>query len=503
MLSEHTRPRVAVVGAGITGLVAALELAAHCEVVLFEKDDRLGGKLLTGQLSDVPLDLGPDSFITRNPSALGLCQQLGLGDELVAPAGGFAAIFAHNRIRALPDGLAIGVPTRWRPLLRSRVLSTSGAIRAGLDYLWPGAALASEPVALAERGGPDPTVAEVIGTRLGRGVLYGLVDPLVGGINASDVDALSFSAALPSLARQAGGKRSLMRALRQPPVAGEAVTTPPFLGLERGMSSLVARLASACRAAGVQIHAGTPIDVLRVGASAPAKSRWSLQGTGITDAFDGVVLALPAGAACGLLELVDEQLARECRAIAYSGVVTIGLAWPEGVVGERARRALAGVAAARSVRPEETSGPSPSLLGNGLLVTRSRQQLITAATFTSTKWPRRQADGQLVIRASAGRHGDERALQLGDEELLSSVRADLRAILGIEAPPLATLIQRWPASFPQYTSGHLARQVRIDTLLAERPGLALAGAGYRGIGIPACIDSARRAALTVLSAIST
>ena len=496
------RPRVAVVGAGISGLAAAEHLASHCEVVVFEQESRVGGKLSTSSFLGSPLDLGADSFITRNRAALDLCRRLGLGAQLRAPAGGFAALFTRGAIRALPEGLAIGVPTRLSALARSGVLGPGSVARAGLDYLWP-RRLASDPIGLARRGGPDPSVADVIGRRMGTGVLYELVDPLVGGINASDVDALSFAGALPSLAETVAGKRSLLRALgTRPPTSASESSEPLFFGLEHGIGSLVDALAKACAKAGVQLKTATAVGALGPEDAPGDRGGWQVSADGDKTHFDAVILALPAWRAAPLLGGFDQVLGLECGAISYSGVATLALAWPREALPESTRRALGQIARTRAGSAGDRSA-SGDLSGNGLLVSRAGRGLVTAVTFTSTKWPRPEsaARGEIVVRASVGRHGDERGLSLGDDELIGAVRADLQRLLGVKDPPLDWLLKRWPAAFPQYTSGHLARQARIEVRLGTWRGLALCGAAYHGIGIPACIDSGRRAGESVLAAI--
>ncbi len=490
-----------VAGGGVSGLAAALELAeAGFAVTLVEAAAELGGKLVTTSWRGRPLDLGPDAFIARNPAAAELCRRLGLGDELIAPAASSAAVFARGALRRLPAGLALGIPVELAALARSGVVSAPGIARAGLDLVLPGPDLSG----LAERarqGGTDPTIAEVVLPRLGREVFANLVDPLLGGINAGNSRALSFAAAAPALAARLGGRASLIRSLRpagaQPrrwaPQRGRSGTRPPaaggagagagqvpvraassqpgpvFLGLERGLASLVEALVSACRVAGVEIRLRSPLERIRPHGSGEDEGGYVVELAGGAQLEAGaVVLALPAGAAASALDALDPRLAAELAAIPYAGVALVTAAFDRAA--------------------------GPPLQGSGVLVPRTAGRLVTAVTFVSNKWPRSSDPGELVVRASVGRHLDESALELDDDRLAETALGEVAALTGLRAPPREILVQRWPASFPQYVSGHLARVERIEQLVARHPGLAVTGAAYRGIGIPACVEDARRVA---------
>ncbi|HVC26335.1 MAG TPA: protoporphyrinogen oxidase [Acidimicrobiales bacterium] len=503
-----TRRSVVVVGGGVAGLAAARLLARHADVVLLERESRVGGKLTTVEFRGRPLDVGPDNFITRNDAAERLCRELGLGDDLLAPATSSAAVYSRGRPRRLPAGLVLGVPTDLGALRRSGIVGAGAAFRAALDLVLPRSAVSAALADVADdpragdvgaADGPDPTVHEVLVPRLGRSVVAALVDPLLGGINAGDCSTLSLRAAAPQLASAAAEGRSILRALRARasarPAGGEptgASRSPLFLGLTGGIETLVSRLAEECERRGASLRAASPVTGLEL---RPGEERgpWLVRCGSEALHADGVVLALPAQGASHLLAPVAPDLARECGSIAYSGVVTVTLAWDAGSV-PPALASRIGPRSSRRSGDGSSVGSSAVLPGSGVLVPRAVGGIVTAATFTSTKWPRSAGPGEVVVRVSAGRDGDERALALGDGELVAAVRAELASLLGIVATPLDSLVWRWPASFPQYTSGHLARAARIAGLAEALPGLALAGAAYDGIGIPACVASGERAA---------
>jgi oxygen-dependent protoporphyrinogen oxidase len=488
-----TRPSVAVVGGGVTGLVAARALSSSSNVLLFEASPSLGGKLETAELMGLPIDTGPDAFITRQSAAERLCRQLGLADDLLPPSANSVAIFTRGELRQMPKGIVLGIPTSLRALRESNVVGARATWRTIRDLVGVKAITRTGALSRAESGEDDPTVQEVFGPRLGNEIVRTLLDPLLGGINASDVASLSLAACAPQLLARLEGQKSVMRALRaEPATFSPGPSRPPFLGLRDGMASLVVALETACRAASVEIRCGNEVSAI----SRSPDGRWNL--TTSTDSYvtDAVLVAIPATAAAGLLFDSAPEISRELAEIPYASVVTACFSFPNEAVPSNVTERL------RAVIPGAPTSASP-LVGSGVLVPRDGRHLITGATFTSSKWPRSAAEGQIVIRAFAGRHHDERALDLGDTELRKELLADLGEILGIAASPTASLVRRWEQALPQYVTGHLARIRRIESLLLESPTLGLAGAAYHGIGIPACVEDGERAASRIMASLAS
>lgn len=445
--------RVAVVGGGITGLATARFLRrSGLAVSVIEAGEHLGGKIQTRELAGVPVEAGPDTFLARVPWAVDLCRELGLGDDLVVPATGKAWLWIGDRLRPLPERHVLGVPTALGPLLRSGVLSPAGVARAALDLVLP----RTDP-------GPDPSVDAVVRRRMGRQVVERLVDPLVGGINAGRADALSLAATARPIADGAARSRSLVLGLRR---AAPAPGGPVFLGLAGGLHGLVERLAA-------------DVDDMRLGTAVtritPQDGAFRLECTASRAEVeaDAVVVTVPSFAAAGMLSTVSPAAAAGLTAIRHASVVTATLAYHPSAL----------------VRPLE---------GAGMLVPRVEGRLITACTWSTSKWPALAASGMVLLRASAGRDGDPRAMELDDVELVRRVHDELAEALGLREAPVTSLVSRWPRGFPQYDVGHQARVDGIEAALAQdAPGVFVAGASYRGLGIAACIEQAQRAATLV------
>jgi protoporphyrinogen/coproporphyrinogen III oxidase len=486
-VNSDGRPVIAVVGGGIAGLAAAWELVTGRDapvgtdspsVVIIEAHDRLGGKLQTTSFAGRTVDLAPDAFLARRPEATQLCQELGITDELVPVAASGAAVFSRGRLRALPQGLNLGVPTRWWPLVRSGILSWPELLGTGRDLVRP---RRPEPVI------GDRAVGDIVGERLGQPVVDQLVDPLVGGINAGGVAHLSAAATFPALLTASQQSGSLMRRLRPPstgavrPAEPNGQPSPVFWSLRQGTASLADRLIERLSAWNVKIRTGTTAEALiRKG------DGWGLDLDGPGERcleVDGVVLALPAPGAGTLLAPHASVAAELLSSVQYASVAVITLAFPRAVL------------------------PRP-LTGTGFLVPRrstidGRQALMTGCTYLSEKWPHLDRPEDVLLRVSVGRFGDERAGALDDEELSAAVEAELGSLIGLSGPPSASTVTRWPQAFPQYRVGHLIKVAMIEDDLATLGTVAVAGAHLQGVGIPACIGSGRTAARSVLNALGT
>jgi oxygen-dependent protoporphyrinogen oxidase len=424
--------RVAVIGGGIAGLAAAYEAGrAGAEVVVYEASGRAGGKLRTTTFAGRAVDDGADAFLARVPWGLELCQELGIASELVSPAESAAYVYVDGALRSLPSGTVLGVPTDFAAAEHSGILR--GPIR-------------HEPAPQPLAPDTDVSVGELIRAQLGDDVLERLVDPLIGGINAGSSDRLSIRAAAPQLADAAARDGDIVRALRaQPPAQPGPVFYAPLGGMEAIVEALLA----------------TGIDV---------RLRSAVNALDDIDT-DATVLATPAWVTAELVRPAVPQAAALLGAIRYASVALVTLAFPSPAV----------------TRP---------LDGSGFLVPRTEGLLLTAVSWTTSKWAHlRGDDGRVVVRASAGRIDDERIDSLSDGALVEQVVAELQTTMAIVGEPDEVRVNRWVRGFPQYEPGHLERVDAIEReMTAALPSVALAGAAYRGLGVPACIRSGREAA---------
>ncbi len=504
------RPVVAVVGGGIAGLAAAWELVTagaaagsgpEPEVHVLEASDRIGGKMRSTEFAGRRVDLAADGFLARRLEATDLCAELGLEDTLVAVGASGASIWARGRLRMMPEGLNLGVPTRWWPLFRSGILSPIESIGVAKDLV--------KPHLRTGMTFGDRSVGQIVGDRLGRPVVERMVDPLVGGIQAGGVDELSAAATFPVLIAASDQPGSLMRRLgrvmRRPGTSASAPPSPPatspaFWSLPDGTASLADLLAAELQRRGVVVHTSVAVEAIdQTGGRGPGPSRWRLalggraptsavdgngSGPGTVGgdlAADGLVLAVPATEAAVLLAPHAPVAAGMLSTIRYASVAVVTLALPRGAV-------------------------TAPLRGTGFLVPRTstidgRPSLITGATYLSRKWPNLSRPDDELIRASVGRYGDERHALMDDAELTASVLGELDTLLGVRHPPLHASVTRWEDALPQYEVGHLLRVGRIDQDVAGLDAVGIAGAALRGVGIPACIGSGRVAAQRVLASL--
>jgi protoporphyrinogen/coproporphyrinogen III oxidase len=440
--------RTAIVGAGIAGLAAAWELRDQAEVTIFEPG-RVGGKILTSTFEGRDVDCGPDAFLTRVPDAVQLCSEAGVND-LVAPEAGRTLIWWRDRLRPLPDGLVLGAPRRLGPLVRSGLISPPGLVRAAGDLVLPRRPLEA-----------DISVRDLVSSRFGSQIADRLVDPLVGGIHAGHTDELSAAITVPQLLQAARGSRSLLAGLRK--LGGPSGGPAPFLAPLQGMAALVSGVVSGLEDAGVSICREQVGSIVREGL------RWRVEPAGTL--FDSVILATDSATASRILGPdAPEDLLRIGRTSVV--LVTFGYAGLEAPPGV-----------------------------NGILVPASAGLLMTACSFGSAKWPHWAPAGRAVLRVSAGRDRDQRAMSLDDGDLVERLADEVARTLAMSLRPSAWRVSRWPDSFPQYRVGHGDLVGRIaDELRRHFPGVAICGAIYHGAGIPACIASGRRAAGSAIEA---
>ncbi|WP_031159539.1 protoporphyrinogen oxidase [Streptosporangium roseum] len=460
---EGNRCHVVVVGGGIAGLAAAWYLRQGGEgvrVTVLDGARRVGGKLLATEVAGVSADAGAEAMLARRPEGKDLARMVGLGEELRHPGTTQAAILSRGALRPMPKGHVMGVPSDLTSLAKSGILSPGGLARVPLDQILP-----------ATLVGTDVSVAAYIRARMGSEVVQRLIEPLLGGVYAGQADRLSLDATMPRIAIAARSERSLLAATREIAAETPKDAGPVFTTLRRGMGSLPEAVAAA---SGAEIRTGVMVREMR-----RTESGWQLVAGPVPEPevieADAVIVATPGPSASRLLAGEAPLAAAELARIDYASMAIVTLAYP------------------REAFPQPPTG-------SGYLVPPVDGRPIKAATFSSVKWPHlTEADPNLILlRCSIGRLGEEAVLQRDDAELVALAMAEMVEVMGVRGLPRDSRVTRWGGSLPQYDVGHLDRVARIRAAVAAQPGLALCGAAYDGVGIPACVSTARTAAARIL-----
>lgn len=461
-----TVPRVVIVGGGVCGLAAAHRLtrlvsADALRVTVLEAGERLGGKIRTEPFAGRSLDVGAEALLARVPQAVALCRELGLSDELLAPATDQPFIWTRGRLRPLPPQMMAGLPDGTGAVAASGILTRAGMLRAGLDLWLPSRAPAE-----------DVSIGALVRRRLGREVFERLIDPLLGGIHGGSADELSVRATAPQLEVAMRSRRGLVRGLRS--LAGGAHAAPAgpiFLSLRGGLGAMIDALQASL--AGIELRTGTAVAAIEQGTE--RRARLLLAG-GEQMLAEHVVLAVPAFAAAEMLQHACPEAARKLGQIEYASVATVVLAYPQAAL-------------------------TTPLQGSGFLVPRTERRTITACTWASAKWPQ-LAGGPVLLKASVGRFRDAGALALSDEELIERVHGELVAAMDLREAPLQTKVARFDRALAQYQVGHLDLVADIEAALAPLPAVSLSGASYRGVGVGACVRDGEAAAVRIVASLA-
>jgi oxygen-dependent protoporphyrinogen oxidase len=480
--SPQHSSHVIVIGGGIAGLSTAYALQEEARLArmplactLIEAQERLGGVILTERVDDFVIEAGPDSLLTQKPWGLDLCRTLGIGDRLIGTNDRQRKIYLlwGGRLHPLPAGLVLIAPTRFVPLLRSRLLSWPGKIRMGLEYFLP-----------PRPSNGDESLAGFVRRRLGREALEKIADPLLAGIYAGSSHDLSLLATFPrlrELERTHGGlirgALAQRRALRQASSTDGHCPTPLFMAPQGGMADIVEALSSHLDQ--VVLRLGQTVQrVTPHGDGASGAQGYVVHLGGATDLqADAVVFATPAPITASMVDGFHPKLAMALRTIPYVSSATISFAYRRGDV-------------------------SHPLDGFGFLVGKREGRHIMAATWSSTKFSHRAPADAVLIRSFVGGSGREEMVGADDTALIQLVREELGAILGITTAPLLARVYRWERANPQYLVGHLERVDAMEQLLVPYPGLYLTGSAYRGVGVPDCIHQGVLTAERMMAALT-
>jgi oxygen-dependent protoporphyrinogen oxidase len=460
---------IAIVGGGIAGLSAAYyakKKAPDTRITLIESDLRWGGKITTERANfhgeQFIVEGGPDSFLATKPYASALCKELGLSERLHGTNLNQKNTYVlhQNKLEPLPDGLSMMIPTNVQALLKSHLVSWFGKARIGLDFIQP---------AKAVKG--DESLGEFISRRFGREAYENLIEPLMSGIYAGDGDALSLASTFPYLRDLEIKYGSLARGAWQmrKQSHGKSVqgSRSAFLTPTTGLAEIVEALVTYLEANGVTLCLNTSASRIT---HHDSKFILDIENNSSLEA-DSIILATPAYVSGTLLASLNPTLASDLQSIPHASTATVSLAYRQNNL------------------PRE-------LDGYGYVIPRREGRKALACTWTSTKFPHRAPDGYVLVRIFVGRAGQD--IPWNENDLLALAKEELKLTLGITAEPLLHRVFMWENAMPQYNLGHPEILNRIDAALEKHSGLALAGNGYRGIGIPDCIHSGELAVNKIL-----
>ncbi|QFT88282.1 Protoporphyrinogen oxidase [Bacillus sp. THAF10] len=463
------KKRVVIIGGGITGLSAAYYLQKeskeknlNIEITLIEASNRLGGKIQTVKKDGYIIERGPDSFLERKKSAGRLVKEVGLENQLVNNATGQAFILLKGELHRMPEGAVMGIPTKLSPFVTTGLFSPIGKIRAAADLILP--AYKSE--------GKDQSLGSFFRRRLGDEVVENLIEPLLSGIYAGDIDKLSLQSTFPQFQQVEEKYRSLILGIKQ--------TTPKqpahkkkgmFQTLRGGLQMLVGAIEDKLNQ--VKILKAVKVDTLKKNGDG---YRLSLSNSKTIDC-ESVIVATPHHTIGNMMKDID-YLA-PLQQMNSTSVATIAMAF-------------------------DASALKKDIDGTGFVVSRNNDYTITACTWTHKKWPHTTPKGKVILRCYVGRVGEEAIVDQSDEEIKKVVLDDLNKIMKIDAEPDFSIVTRWKEAMPQYAVGHkeMLRQIS-ERLATDMPGVYLAGSSFEGVGLPDCIDSGEAAVKAVLQTLNT
>lgn len=451
--------RVAVIGAGISGLAAAHRLLECGEehVELFDAGSRAGGLLATERRGDYLIERGADAFVTNKPAAVNLCHRLSLEDQLIPTDATFrrSLVLLDGRPVPVPDGFQLLMPTKLDALMASPILTDEGKRRAAAEVNIPPA-----PVLR------DESLASFVRRRFGDELFERLAQPMVGGIYTADPEKLSLLATLPRFLEMEQNHGSLLNAASHTePEQASGARYGLFVSLKEGIGQLVSTLFDRV-AARALVRTGCPVNEVRRSDS----GGWSLHFNGDqTAAFDAVILAVPAWQGAQLLGSAAPDLAGALASIEYASSAIVCTT-----------HSLADI-----------EHPMDAF---GLVIPARERRSILAVSFASRKFPGRAPEGSIVLRTFLGGAMQPEVLAMSDGELGQIVRTELAEIFGVRSEPQHELVTRYDQAMPQYHLGHLELVSGIRELVAAEPGLELAGNAFDGVGIPDSISSGEQAA---------
>jgi len=469
-MSDTANKKVAIIGGGITGLTIAYYLQKEIKgenlpvtYRLFERSDRLGGKIQTDYTNGFVIERGPDSFLARKVSASKLAKEVGLEDELVANDTGQSYVLKGEKLYPIPGGSIMGIPTELAPFMTTRLFSPVGKARAALDLTLP----------RVTRPNEDQSLGSFFRKRLGDEVVDNLIEPLLSGIYAGDIDQLSLMATYPQFFEAEQKYRSIIMGMKKGtpkrPMnkSGDKKKSKGiFLSFRRGLQSLVEAIEA-------HLDEESVIKGCNIVKVEKQHNQYCLYfEDGKTELFDHVVVTTPPHATHQLFS--DYEAVRYLEKMPATSVATVALAYPLDKLKD-------------------------NLDGTGFVVSRKGNYQITACTWTHKKWEHAAPEGYGLLRFYVGRPDDEAIVDESDETIVKTVLEDVKKVMNIEGKPDFYRITRWKKAMPQYVVGHKHRMAILQEQVAKTlPGTIFTGASYDGIGLPDCIDQGEAAVAKLL-----
>ena len=454
--------KIAIIGAGITGLSAAYYLKKEYpqfDVEVIEATNRAGGKIQTYRKEGYTIEFGPESYLGRKKIMTELAEEIGLGDDLITNQTGQSYIYANNHLYPIPGGSIMGIPTDVKPFISTKLISVKGKIRAAMD-------LFKKPV---EMQNGDISVGHFFRERLGDEVLENLIEPLMGGIYGTNIDDLSLMSTFPNFKEREEQYNSLIKGMRHEKQVRQSqkklypgAPKGQFKQFRHGLSSFIEALEQAVKKQDTEVIYNTKVEDI-IG----SQRGYDIVFDGEKHFYDGVLVTVPHQT---FMQWFSEDPAFDYfKAMDSTSVATVVLAFDEKDV-------------------ENTYD------GTGFVIARTSDTRITACTWTSKKWPFTTPKGKVLLRAYVGKPGDHILEEMNDEQIVSTVRKDLSQMMTIKGNPEFTIVNRLPKSMPQYHVGHIQHVRDIQTHIRQNyPHLRITGAGFEAVGLPDCIQQGKDA----------
>lgn len=463
------KQKVIIIGGGAAGLTAAYYLQKEVkeknlplEIQLIEASHRLGGKMQTVVRDGFTIERGPDSFLARKTSIIRLAKEVGMDDQLVPNSTGKSYVLVNEKLHSMPGGSIMGIPTEVGPFMTTGLFSVPGKLRAAADLILP-----------RSESGKDQALGHFFRRRLGDEVVENLIEPLLSGIYAGDIDQMSLMATFPQFYEVEQKHRSLILGMKKSTPAQPKQQGDKGKSKKGGFLTFKTGLQSFAEAIEAKLDASSVLKGHRVENIARVNNKYEVYlNNGECLTSDSIIAATPHKITQALFS--DYRFFEPLKYVPSTSVATVALAFPEEAINE-------------------------DIDGTGFVVSRNSDYTITACTWTHKKWEHSTPEGKVLLRCYVGRAGDETVVDLSDDQIVKIVLDDLNKIMQINMSPDFAVISRWKNSMPQYTVGHKQRLTTIlEAMKQELPGVFLAGASYGGVGVPDCIDQGEAAVKNVL-----